>query len=575
MIVLSLFDGISCARVALEKLGLPIDKYYASEVDKYAIQINQKNFPDTIQLGDITQITGGIYDLMEAYNELNRYNNIQDILPKWEMLYWLDQGFSFSAKIRTQKQNADPPESTTIQCIEEVWFSKCEVGDIIKTQDPERSRDNGKRNDCTIQESIIQCGSWWYVCRSHTRDKEEDIRRIVGKASIQRDKRKDKAGNTEPVCQQGIQAGIIKKNQGNNVETRDPNKISGRTEDKEECLDKEKVTIIHSEHRLDMFVGRIQVLCGGSPCQDLSIANNKRKGLDGSRSGLFWHYVRLVEELEPKYFVLENVASMPKESKDIISAAMKVRSIMINASLVSAQNRKRLFWTNIVGVTLPKDRHIYLKDILEDEVGERFILKPSSYERLIYRGVTHTSQTQIWDDYNRKGFNEKCPTLTLPHHNTLRVVSPSGYVIENRHNNQSQMDRVYDDEGKSPPLLCAMVPMIKEPTKKGFKELEEGQGIDLAFQTSETHRGRVNDKSFTLTCASCAGTFQNGYIRKLTPIECERLQGLPDNYTEGVSETQRYKCLGNAFHVDVVAHILSFMNGEVKYDYSEQTRLFE
>ena len=109
----------------------------------------------------------------------------------------------------------------------------------------------------------------------------------------------------------------------------------------------------------------IDLLIGGSPCQDLSIAKRDRKGLDGERSGLFWEYVRILKEVKPKYFILENVASMPKEAKDLISETLGVQPIVINAALVSAQNRKRYFWTNIPNVTLPEDRGILLKDLLE------------------------------------------------------------------------------------------------------------------------------------------------------------------------------------------------------------------
>jgi len=120
----------------------------------------------------------------------------------------------------------------------------------------------------------------------------------------------------------------------------------------------------------------IDLLIGGSPCQDLSIAKKGRKGLEGERSGLFWEYVRIRDELKPKYFILENVASMSQNDKDIISEAMSSQPILFNASLVSAQCRKRLFWTNIP-FTLPAERNIILKHILEPpaEVDERMVNK--------------------------------------------------------------------------------------------------------------------------------------------------------------------------------------------------------
>lgn len=132
------------------------------------------------------------------------------------------------------------------------------------------------------------------------------------------------------------------------------------------------VSICNGYTAYPQFGGRIDLLIGGSPCQDLSIAKKNRQGLDGARSGLFWEYVRILKETKPKYFVLENVNSMPKEAKDIITKTLGVEPIMINAALVSAQNRKRLFWTNIPYVSLPEDRKILLKDIINIKAERRY-----------------------------------------------------------------------------------------------------------------------------------------------------------------------------------------------------------
>jgi site-specific DNA-cytosine methylase len=215
--------------------------------------------------------------------------------------------------------------------------------------------------------------------------------------------------------------------------------------------------IVHLGSVVDLKpIPNLDLLIGGSPCQDLSIAKKGRKGLEGERSGLFWEYVRIWKESNPKWFILENVNSMSKESKSKITEIMGVEPIMIDASLVSAQSRKRLFWTNIPVQGLPKDRNILLKDILQDaEVDERMTSKGKAY------------------------------TLTATYNKA---------VVENS---------------------------IKRKQRTMVKIEEQ--------------------------------------FRKLTPIECERLQGLPDNYTEGISNTQRYKCLGNAFNVDVICFILSFI----------------
>lgn len=277
MKVLSLFDGISCGRVALERAGIPVETYYASEIDKYAIQIAQKNYPDTIQIGDVTQID----------------------------------------------------------------FTK--------------------------------------------------------------------------------------------------------------------------------FAGQVDLVIGGSPCQGFSFAG-KQLNFDDPRSKLFFEFVRAIREIKPKYFLLENVR-MKKEYQDIITEQLGVKPIEINSALVSAQNRVRLYWTNIPQTELLTDRHIYLSDIL-------------------FKG-------DITD-----------------------------YIM----------------------------------TEKNIAHCQRDFG-------SKAHNITGSDKCNTLTAAMGMGggnvpyLVDGKYYRRITPIECERLQTLPDNYTAGVSNTQRYKSLGNGWTVDVIAHLFKGLKG--------------
>ena len=115
----------------------------------------------------------------------------------------------------------------------------------------------------------------------------------------------------------------------------------------------------------------IDLLIGGSPCQNLSIAQASRTGLQGDKSKLFWEYVRVLKYIQPKYFLLENVARAKKEDIDYISLVLGVKPIRINSSLVSAQLRDRMYWTNIPGVTLPEDKKIKLQDILTSGYTDR------------------------------------------------------------------------------------------------------------------------------------------------------------------------------------------------------------
>jgi DNA (cytosine-5)-methyltransferase 3A len=166
---------------------------------------------------------------------------------------------------------------------------------------------------------------------------------------------------------------------------------------------------------------KIDLLFGGSPCQSFSNAGNG-KGFDG-KSGLFYDFVRLLKECKPTYFLLENV-KMKKEWQDIISEELGVQPIKINSNLVSAQNRERLYWTNIPVVGLPDDRQIYIEDILDTQFDSKYWLKERNVE-LLSKKVSIEGAPDICciDVYNKKFKKDrKSPTLTLPHHNSLRLL---------------------------------------------------------------------------------------------------------------------------------------------------------
>jgi DNA (cytosine-5)-methyltransferase 3A len=316
--VLSLFDGMSCGQIALERAGIKVDKYYASEIDKYAIKITQKNYPNTIQLGDIN----------------------------------------------------------------EVDFTKLK--------------------------------------------------------------------------------------------------------------------------------GEITLAIGGSPCTYWSIARDGRE-TDSSGIGfeLFMQYVRAVRESEAKYFLYENNFGIHKDIQREISKQLGVEPIMINSALVSAQNRKRLYWTNIPGVAQPNDLGILLKDVVLDH---EYTIGAAMRGRYDENGKVR-QQIEIRKD-------SKSNALTTVQKDCLLVnrCYQVGTAQEIRGNDS--IKRVYSTEGKAP-TLTTMQGGHREP-KIAIDDVE---------------------------------------WRKLTPLECERLQTVPDTYTEGVSNTQRYKMLGNGWTVDVIAHIFKGLNG--------------
>jgi DNA-cytosine methyltransferase len=166
---------------------------------------------------------------------------------------------------------------------------------------------------------------------------------------------------------------------------------------------------------------KIDLLIGGSPCQSFSNAGNG-KGFEG-KSGLFWEYVRIFNEVKPTYFLLENV-KMKQEWRDIITKELGVEPIKINSNLVSAQNRERLYWTNIPFVKQPIDKKIYIEDIIDLEFDEKYWLKQKNVDLLLKKvDISNSPNIACIDVYNKKvKLDRKCPTLTLPHHNSIRLI---------------------------------------------------------------------------------------------------------------------------------------------------------
>lgn len=304
MIVLSLFDGMSCGRIAFDRSGISVEKYYASEIDKYAEKINQDNYPDIIRLGDIT---------------------------KWR----------------------------------------------------------------------------------------------------------------------------------------------------------------------DWEIDRPDIIIAGSPCQGFSFAG-KGLNFNDPRSALFFMFVDILKHYKPKYFLLENV-KMRKEYQDVISEQLGVQPIEINSALVSAQNRKRLYWTNIPGVTQPEDKGILLKDIIES--GEADREKSYCIDASYYKGG------------DEKQYLEK----------SRRQLIITGGAIRGRN----------PDNPKSRKSGLPTEQMIELRTDKKTGALTTVQGGNQEPKISED----------LITW------------RKLSVLECERLQTVPDGYTKAVSNSRAYHALGNGWTVDIIAHI--------------------
>lgn len=395
---------------------------------------------------------------------------------------------------------------------------------------------------------------------------------------------------------------------------------------------------------------KIDLLIGGSPCQSFSFAG-KRKGMSTKdeqeihtlehylelksqeyefegQSYLFWEYMRLLSEVKPKYFLLENVMMGEKWEK-VLSKAIGVKPIMINSSIFSAQNRQRLYWTNIgmrpsglfgdleSYIKIPKDKGILLKDILQDNPNPKIMLNDNVVEEVNEKYfLSELAVEKIKRHKNDSLDNDKSNTIHAGYYKqggrdqqyVVQEVDEKYYLSERMINSfeiktkkyedlgggfafkpnsgdkksrtltnpaKNRMDETYVEEFVDEDIMC-VGGMQKNATtyinKSTPMVAAMGMGgghvpiiIGGDFRYDEGFRWRENGKSPTLTTvASESGVsgqalakINNKRIRRLTPIECERLQTVKDNYTNHVSDSQRYKMLGNGWTVDVIAFILS------------------
>ena len=260
------------------------------------------------------------------------------------------------------------------------------------------------------------------------------------------------------------------------------------------------ITKIDAQHLKLLNTIGIDLIMGGPPCQDLSFAG-KGKGLkQGTRSSLFFEFVRVLKALQPKYFLVENVR-MKKENQDIISEHLGVEPKVFNSSKVSAQNRHRLYWFNWEVGEL-EDKGIILADILENGVTDR--------------EKSHCLDANYFKGGNLKSYFEK----------HRRQLVFTGGAFRGRYK------------------------------VNGIRQDHKGL---VAGKTQQELEIRIDGKTNTLTTVQKDNVIVNSKEltwRKLSVKECERLQTVPDNYTAHVSNTRRYQCLGNGWTVAVITHIL-------------------
>jgi len=305
------------------------------------------------------------------------------------------------------------------------------------------------------------------------------------------------------------------------------------------------------------------LVMGGFSCQSFSTAG-KQLGLEDVRGQLLYDALNIIKHYKPKNFLLENVKGLLCEKfkpvmdliyRELESVGYDVTHTLINSALVSAQNRERVYFTNFA-VSQPEDKGILLKDVIDDYAEVKC-------GAIRGRNIIDGKQK----DYNGAPTEQRLEERKDDKTNALTTVQKDNVLI------------------------------IKEATKKGYCEINPGECVDLENMNSKTRRGRkmvdksntlmaggmhfyklITEKDFTynfdipininnrkMRSIRSQGpngtriTFDDIYFRKLTPVECERLQTAPENYTNHVSNSQRYKMLGNGWTIDVIVHILQKM----------------
>jgi DNA (cytosine-5)-methyltransferase 3A len=349
----------------------------------------------------------------------------------------------------------------------------------------------------------------------------------------------------------------------------------------------------------------IQLLIGGSPCQSFSFAG-KRKGMatkcdteilklehylelksEGfefeGQSYLFWEYMRILTELRainPNiYFLLENV-EMGEKWEKVLSKAIGVNGIHINSALVSAQNRRRIYWTNIgmqpMGlfgdlqsiIQQPKDRGIFLKDVLEKEVDDKYFLSKKAIE---YINRDKRNLGFQMDEGDTKSsciaavFSKQIPYNQIVVHNTMPRSSKSG---------KGGTGPLSREDGKTNCLTSvAKDNLVVEVSK--FEMLSKDKRLNKIVDSYDFKEGEpkaldiynqsIHDRCPTLMDPkhNDRALFDGSRIRRLTPRECFRLQTIPEDIIDtlllsGVSDTQLYRMAGNGWTVEVVKHIFSY-----------------
>ena len=296
---------------------------------------------------------------------------------------------------------------------------------------------------------------------------------------------------------------------------------------------------------------KIDLLYGGSPCQGFSYAG-KQLNFEDNRSKLFFEFVRILEETVPKYFLLENV-KMKQEYQDVISKYLGVEPIQINSKLFSSQSRERLYWTNLPINALPKNNTEVIADVLNLDIinkrQEKILMSKSDFKVSVRKNYIAKKELGLFlREHKNKTISQIAEFTQAP-----KTMVEHWFRLDNSFSIPQVEYWV---------KLKECLNIENDKYDRAITEFEiKNNTFDMAKRIYH-----IDGKHPTLTTLTGGGqrkTITDGNdLFYLTPEHCEKLQTVPDNYTQVVSDRQRFKMLGNGWTVDVIAHILKGMEYE-------------
>ena len=551
MRVLSLFDGMSCGQYTLNKLGIPVEKYYASEIDKYAIEITQKNFPETIQVGDITKLDPKDFadvDLImggspcQGFSFAGKQLAFDDprsalFFEFIRMLKAIKPKYFLLENVRMKKEFLDIISQQVSECYPEITFGIQPI--LINSSSV--SAQSRQRYYWTNISNIKQPEERGIVLRDILETKPETF-------TAMSDKFVKRNGDRDCMID-------LNKEKASNLSAMEYVK-NGRQGDYLACDSSCKPKQVGNLEDIKGhdILKRVYSEDGKSP----TITAHAGKGTVPKIETKPKQVGKLIEQVKvrkhevdiPKLqtCILDHYAKCGKNKKEIAKE--------LNDKYSTVEHYFRKLGSNFF--CIPSEEHWpQLKKILGIETN-KFDKQIMEFE--FRDGVFETKQ-RVYSDEG------KSPTLTHGSADKLIQVGVAADI-----NGHDILKRVYSPEGKSPTLnACGggntEPKVITGGAFRGRAYDKDGKRMDrdgssVANKTKQMLELRKDDKSNAITTVGKDSVVVDEELtwRKLTPLECERLQTVPDNYTEGVSNTQRYKMLGNGWTVEVIKHIL----GDIK-----------